>query len=54
MDPRSKNLSKRLKEIENRKYDNEIEKLMKMDKKEIKDLYKNRKIEAEEKGPRGD
>jgi len=48
LDTRSKNLSKRLKEIENRKYDSEIEKLIKMDKKEIMELYKNRKIEAEE------
>jgi len=37
-----------LKEIEFRKYDNEIDRLMKMDKKEITELYKNRKIEAEE------
>jgi hypothetical protein len=54
LDTRSKNLSKRLKEIENRKYDIEIEKLIKMDKKEIMELYKNRKIEAEEEGPGGD
>jgi hypothetical protein len=54
LDPRSKNLSKRLKEIEHRKYDSEIEKLMKMDKKEIMELYKNRKIEAEEAVPGGD
>jgi succinate dehydrogenase/fumarate reductase-like Fe-S protein len=49
IDPRSKNLANRLKEIENRKYDDEIEKLMKMDKKEITDIYKKRKIEAQEK-----
>ncbi|HEC94771.1 MAG TPA: 2Fe-2S iron-sulfur cluster binding domain-containing protein [Thermoplasmatales archaeon] len=48
LDPKSKNLAKRLKEIEERKFDEEIEKLMKMDKKEIMELYKNRKIEAEE------
>jgi formate hydrogenlyase subunit 6/NADH:ubiquinone oxidoreductase subunit I len=54
LDTRSKNLSKRLKEIQNRKYDNEIEKLIKMDKKEIMERYKNRKIEAEEEGPGGD
>jgi formate hydrogenlyase subunit 6/NADH:ubiquinone oxidoreductase subunit I len=48
LDTKSKNLNKRLKEIENRKYDAEIEKLIKMDKKEIMSLYKNRKIEAEE------
>jgi Fe-S oxidoreductase len=50
LDTKSKNLSNRLKEINNRKYDTEIEKLMKMDKKEIMTLYKNRKIEAEETG----
>jgi succinate dehydrogenase/fumarate reductase-like Fe-S protein len=54
LDPRSKNLSKRLKEIDNRKYDSEIEKLIKMDKNEIMELYKNRKIEAEETSPGGD
>ena len=41
-------IAKRLKEIENRKYDGEIDKLMKMDKKRIMELYKSRKIEAEE------
>ena len=45
LDTKSKNLAKRLTEIENRKYDSEIEKLMKMDKKGITELYKNRKIE---------
>jgi len=55
LDSRSKDLSKRLKEIDQRKYDDEIAKLMKMPKKEITDLYKKRKIEAEEKGDlRGD
>jgi heterodisulfide reductase subunit C len=53
MDTKSKNLSKRLKEIENRKYDNEIDKLMKTDKKGIMELYKNRKIEAENAGDLG-
>ena len=48
LDTRSKNLAQRLKEIENRKYDSEIEKLIKMDKKKIVELYKKRKIEAEE------
>ena len=48
LDTKSKNLAMRLKEIENRKYDGEIEKLIKMDKNEIMELYKNRKIEAEE------
>ena len=51
IDTRSKNLIQRLKEIENRKYDNEIEKLTKMNKAEIMTLYKNRKIEAEEQEP---
>ena len=48
LDPKSKNLAKRLKEIDQRKYDDEIAKLMKMQKKDITDLYKKRKIEAEE------
>ena len=48
LDTRSKNLSNRLKEIEERRYDDEIEKLIKSDPKQIKTLYKNRKIEAEE------
>ena len=48
LDPKSKNLANRLKEIKNRKYDGEIEKLIKMDNREIKEKYKNRKIEAEE------
>jgi formate hydrogenlyase subunit 6/NADH:ubiquinone oxidoreductase subunit I len=50
LDIRSKNLSNRLKEIKNRKYDNEIDKLIKMSKNEIMQKYKNRKIEAEEEG----
>ena len=41
LDTKSKNLSNRLNEINNRKYDAEIEKLIKMDKKEIMTLYKN-------------
>ena len=53
IDPKSKNLAKRLKEIEQRKYDDEIEKLMRISKKEITELYKNRKIEAEEAGDLG-
>jgi succinate dehydrogenase/fumarate reductase-like Fe-S protein len=48
IDPKSNNLAKRLKEIEDRKYDNEIDGLIKMEKKEITELYKKRKIEAEE------
>ena len=39
--------------MESRKYDNEIENLMKMDSKEILKLYKNRKIEAEEESTGG-
>ena len=54
LDTKSKNLSNRLKEIKNRKYDPEIEKFMKMDKKGIINKYKSRKIEAEETGPGGD
>ena len=50
IDIRSKDLSNRIKEIENRKFDDEIEKLMKMEKKDIMNLYKNRKIEAEDLG----
>lgn len=54
IDIKSKNLTKRLNEIENRKYDGEIEKLIKMDKKDIMELYKNRQIEAEESVKGGD
>ena len=53
IDTRSKNLLKRVKEIEQRKYDEEIVKLMKMPSKEIRTLYMNRKIEAEEEGDLG-
>ncbi len=53
LDTKSKNLSNRLKEIENRKFDSEIEKLIKMNKNEIMQLYKNRKIEAEEESQGG-
>jgi heterodisulfide reductase subunit C len=48
IDPQSKNLSKRLKEIDQRKYDDDIEKLIKMPDAEIREKYKNRSIEAEE------
>jgi len=47
LDKRSENLKKRLQEIESRKYDDEIEKLMKKGKKEIVVIYSNRTIEAE-------
>jgi len=50
IDPKSKNLTKRLKEIENKKYDSEINKLMKMGNKNITKLYSERTIEAEEVG----
>ncbi|RLI59307.1 MAG: 4Fe-4S ferredoxin [Candidatus Asgardarchaeum californiense] len=50
IDPKSKNLTKRLKEIDDKKYDGEINKLMKMDKKAITKLYAERKIEAEDVG----
>jgi len=53
LDPKSKNLAKRLKEIDQRKYDDEIAKLMKMANKDITELYKKRKIEAEEEGDLG-
>jgi len=53
IDPKSKNLSKRLKEIDNRKYDDEINNIIKMPKKETMELYNNRKIEAEETGDLG-
>lgn len=53
IDIRSKNLSKRLKEIENRKYDKDIEKLMKMDKDDIMETYSSREIEAEKDGDLG-
>jgi hypothetical protein len=49
LDPKSKNLSNRLTEIESGKFDDEIERFMKMQKKEIENLYKKRTIEAEEK-----
>ena len=48
IDKRSKDLAKRLNEIENRKYDKEIEKLMKKSKQEVVKIYSSRKIEAEE------
>ena len=53
VDPKSKYLAKRLGEIDNRKYDEEIDNLMKMPKNNIMELYKNRKIEAEETGDLG-
>ena len=48
LDPRSKDLAKRLAEIEDGKYDSGIEELMCMDEDLIIQRYKNRKLEAEE------
>ena len=53
IDPKSENLAKRIKEIENKKYDSEINKLMKMGNKNITKLYSERTIEAEEVGDLG-
>ena len=53
IDPKSKNLSKRLKEIKNKKYDGEIKKLTDTDKKEITKIYSERTIEAEQTGDVG-
>ena len=53
VDPKSKNLAKRLKEIDNRKYDSEINNMIKMSKKDIMGLYNSRKIEAEATGDLG-
>jgi succinate dehydrogenase/fumarate reductase-like Fe-S protein len=50
LDTKSKNLAKRLKEIDIRKYDAEIEKMIKMSKNDITEIYKKRTIEAEEGG----
>ena len=53
IDPRSKNLINRVKEIDQRKYDEEIVKLMKMSNRDIRELYMKRKIEAEDEGALG-
>jgi succinate dehydrogenase/fumarate reductase-like Fe-S protein len=53
LDQKSKNLAHRLKEIDNRKYDDEINNLMKISKKEIMEVYNKRKIEADETGDLG-
>ena len=53
IDPKSENLAKRIKEIENKKYSAEIKKLIEMDKKAITNLYSERKIEAQEVGDMG-
>ena len=53
LDPKSKDLAKRLGEIEKKKYDDEISKLMKMGKSKIEKLYVERKIEADESGDLG-
>ncbi|MDG6219093.1 MAG: 4Fe-4S dicluster domain-containing protein [Candidatus Thermoplasmatota archaeon] len=49
LDKRSKNLKKRIQEVDKGTFNKEINALMKKDKKEITNLYKNREIEAEEK-----
>ena len=46
IDPKSKNLAKRLKEIEDKKYDSDVEKLIKMNRKDVIKLYSNRKLET--------
>ena len=48
IDTKSKNLSKRLKEIKDKKYDSEVKKLMNMNNKDIMKLYSEREIEADE------
>ena len=53
LEPRSKNLKKRLDEIDKNIYDKEIKELMNMEKKDIMKLYINRTIEAEESGDQG-
>jgi len=53
IDPKSKNLAKRLNEIENKKYDSDVEKLIKMNKKDVIKLYSNRKIETGKTGDLG-
>jgi len=49
IDKRSENLSKRIKEIDDKKYDTEINNLINMEKKSIIKLYSERKIEAKSK-----
>ena len=46
IDPKSKNLAKRLNEIEHQKYDTDIKNLMEMNKGDIVKMYSNRKIET--------
>jgi len=53
IDPKSKNLAKRLKEIENEKYDSDVEKLMKMSRNDVIKLYSNRKLETGKTGDLG-
>ena len=48
IDPRSQDLKNRLAEINDGKYDKDIDDLMTMDANTIKDRYASRKIEAEE------
>jgi len=53
LEPRSKNLKKRLDEIDKNIYDKEMTELMNMEKKDIMKLYINRTIEAEGSGNQG-
>ena len=53
IDPKSKNLAKRLNEIENRKYDADIKNLMEIDKEDIIKMYSNRRIETGKTGDLG-
>jgi len=53
IDPKSKNLAKRLNEIEHQKYDADIKKLMEMDKGDIIKMYSNRKLETGKTGDLG-
>ena len=47
LDPESKDLRSRLKEIEDGKYDKEMDELVNMDEEKIVQLYRDRKIEAQ-------
>ena len=46
--PRAKHLAERVKEIEDGKFDKDIEKLMKTDKKKLKKIYDERDVEEED------
>ena len=53
IDPKSKNLAKRLNEIEHQKYDTDIKNLMEMNKGDIVKMYSNRKLETGKTGDLG-